>query len=150
MTEMQTFHAARRMKLMGAMGVTSSFDIAKAINIVIASLVTNYCEKQGVDAAKCDVFWQKATILEGSMNDAINAEDVVAIVIIIDQLNDFKKEVEKAIEAANAQPPPTCPYGGTYPNCNPAPSKGLSTGAIVGIGVGVVGVLGIILYAVIR
>lgn len=118
------------------------FDIAKAISLAIGALIQSYCAKSGVDAAKCAYFYQKGTLLDQQMNDAINAEDLVGIAIVVNSLNDFKKEVQDAIDAANQEPPKPTP--------TPAPSGGLSTGAMIGIGVGVAGVLGLILYAVTR
>lgn len=76
----------------------------------------------------------------GTIGDIANAGILTA-----DALLCTKNFYDSAKAAFDALPPvnPTCPYGGTYPNCNPVPPIGGSTtsplvyilGAVVGLGV---------------
>lgn len=141
---------------MGAVGARLG-DLASdvtAIKNALIGILQNYCNKQGASANQCAAWGETLNGYAAQLQASILAGDVIGIGAVLLELNNLKTEVQAALAALdNVLPPPTCQYGGTYPNCNPPPpppSTGLPWVAVAGIAVGTVAVVGGILYAVFK
>lgn len=145
--ETALFHSAIEFKpRLGRMGdVLSDIKMAAdaAMQVLNAYLV-NECTQAGVAAAQCASFSQQATLLQTQLNNAFFAGDLITLGLVANQIYNLNKDVKDAIDAAKQVPAPA-------PGPAPTPaSGGTSPWVYVAGGVGILGVVGLIIYGVTR
>lgn len=127
---------------LGRVRLGDALDTAKQVIVAVLGIVQKYltdqCQQDGVPAAKCTEFSQKATLIEQQMNDAFASGDLITLGILANQAYQLKKDIEDALAAAKVVTPPPPP---------PIPPSTFPYWTIP-VGIGGLTVLGLIIWAV--